>query len=65
MTDTTARMSLKQLRVRWGSTAPKAGLPPLTVEVLGMGGEMWLKVDDGSKGEDTTYKLEREWTGGA
>ncbi len=63
--DTTARMTLAQLRKRWGSQCPPFGPPPESVEVLGMAGELWLRVDDGSKGETTTYALEREYLGGA
>ncbi len=54
-----ARMTLAQLRVRWGSKVP-AGVP-LAIEVDGMSREMWLLVDP-PRGEDSTYRLEREWT---
>ncbi len=64
MSDDIARMTLGKLRVRWGSKAPRAGLPPDAIEVTGMRGEMWLRCDDGTKGEDTTYRLEREWQPG-
>ena len=59
---TTARMTLKQLRVRWGAHVPP-GPAPLSVEVTGMSSEVWLRHDDGTKGEEQTYVLEREYRG--
>ncbi len=59
-----AKMLLKQLRVRFGAQVPDFGPPPLSVEVRGMSGEMWLMVDP-PRGEDTVYALEREWKPGA
>ena len=61
--DTTARMTLAQLRKRFGAQVPAFGPPPLAVEVRGMGSELWLLVDP-ARGEDSTYKLEREWAQG-
>lgn len=62
MTDDTARMTLAQLRRRFGAQVPAFGPPPLAIEVRGMSGEMWLLVDP-PRAEDSTYKLEREWRG--
>ena len=44
-------------------TLARAGPAPLSVEVTGMSAELWLRHDDGTKGEDQTYVLEREFRG--
>ena len=61
--DTTARMNLAQLRKRFGAQVPAFGPPPLAIEVRGPTGELWLLCDP-PRGEDSTYKLEREWAQG-
>lgn len=55
--------TLKQLRARWGAKVPQFGPPPEAIEVAGMSAEIWLRCDDGTRGDDTRYSLEREFKG--
>lgn len=57
-----ARMTLKQLRQRWGASEPTFSSGGLragnTVVINGMTTEVWHSLDDGTKGEQQTYELE-------
>lgn len=46
-----------QLRKRWGSPRFIQGAPP-EIEIAGMGREVWLRIEDGSKGDNANYQLE-------
>lgn len=69
MGDDVARQTLAQLRKRWGirAFAETTGVPaPKVLEVEvdhGARVEVWRRADNGTKGESTTYELQRR--GGA
>ncbi len=59
--DARARMTLRQLRKRWGGVVPDG--TPDVVDINGMSTELWLRVDGRGRGDDSVYQLEREFRG--
>ena len=57
---TTAQVTLKDLRKRWGSQVGPG--VPLSIDVAGMSTEHWL-LSGPPAGESSRYVLEREFTG--
>lgn len=56
--DDVARQTLGQLRDRWG-VEEFAGRPDV-IAVVAMGrSELWRRAENGTKGEHTTYELQR------
>ncbi len=60
--DTCARMTLRQLRLRWGGIVPDG--TPDVVDINGMSHELWLRCDGRGRGDDSVYQLEREYGNG-
>lgn len=54
-----ARQTWQQLRTRgWGSTNHHHTSPPKQIVIDGMSLEVWVRLDDGSRGETTNYELQ-------